>query len=96
MKNASLPYNQSIFINGTGISGVQSIEGNYGVTEKNVNFIGFGYVTGLISQPMQGNFTVSRALISEDPFLNLTGDGPTYAFSGTIFYEKPNIGGTLE
>tara|TARA_R100001082_G_C4359054_1_gene158377 strand:- start:799 stop:1692 length:894 start_codon:yes stop_codon:yes gene_type:complete len=96
MKNASLPYNQSIFINGTGISGVQSIEGNYGITEENVNFIGFGYVTGLISQPMQGNFTVSRALISEDPFLNLTGDGPTYAFSGTIFYEKPNIGATLE
>ena len=47
MKNASLSYNQSIFINGTGISGVQSIEGNYGVTEKNVNFIGFGYVTAV-------------------------------------------------
>lgn len=96
MKNASLPYNQRVYINGTGISGIQSIEGNYGVTEKNVNFAGFGYVTGLISQPMQGSFAISRALVSEDPFLNLTGDGTDFAFSGSVFYERPNLGGTLD
>ena len=45
---------------------------------------------------MQGNFSVSRAFVSEDPFLNLTGDGPSFAFSGSVFYEMPNIGGTLE
>ncbi len=96
MKNASLPYNQQVYVNGTGISGIQSIEGNYGITEQNVNFAGFGYVTGLISQPMQGNFTISRALVSEDPFLNLTGDGTDFAFSGSVFYERPNLGGTLD
>ena len=96
MKNASLPYNQMVYINGTGISGIQSIDGNYGVTEQNVSFVGWGYVTGLISQPLQGAFTVSRALISEDPFLNLTGDGTDYAFSGSIFYERPNAGGFFE
>ena len=47
MKNVSLPYNQKFYINGTGLSGIQSMEGSYGVTEQNVNFIGFGYVTGL-------------------------------------------------
>ena len=59
MKNASLSYNQLVYINGTGLSGIQSVEGSYGVAEQNVNFLGFGYVTGLISQPMQGNFSVS-------------------------------------
>ena len=96
MKNASLSYNQLVYINGTGLSGIQSVEGSYGVAEQNVNFLGFGYVTGLISQPMQGNFSVSRAFVSEDPFLNLTGDGPSFAFSGSVFYEMPNVGGTLD
>ena len=41
MKNASLPYNQMVYINGTGISGIQSIDGNYGVTEQNVSFVGW-------------------------------------------------------
>ena len=96
MKNVSLPYNQKFYINGTGLSGIQSMEGSYGVTEQNVNFIGFGYVTGLISQPLQGSFRISRVLVSEDPFLNLTGDGPENAFSGSLFYERPNLGGTVE
>ena len=96
MKNASLPYNQRFYINGTGLSGVQSIDGNYGVNEQNVNFAGFGYVTGLISQPMQGNFTISRALIGDDPWLSFTGDGTSAAFSGSVFYERPNVGGTLD
>jgi|TARA_R110001583_G_scaffold48407_1_gene151733 hypothetical protein len=96
MKNASLPYNQRFCINGTGLSGVQSIDGNYGVNEQNVNFAGFGYVTGLISQPMQGNFTISRALIGDDPWLSFTGDGTSAAFSGSVFYERPNVGGTLD
>jgi len=96
MKNASLPYNQRFCVNGTGLSGVQSIDGNYGVNEQNVNFAGFGYVTGLISQPMQGNFTISRALIGDDPWLSFTGDGTSAAFSGSVFYERPNVGGTLD
>jgi hypothetical protein len=96
MKNASLPYNQRFYINGTGLSGVQSVDGNYGVNEQNVNFAGFGYVTGLISQPMQGNFTISRALIGNDPWLSFTGDGTSAAFSGSVFYERPNLGGTLD
>ena len=45
MKNASLSYNQLVYINGTGLSGIQSVEGSYGVAEQNVNFLGFGYVT---------------------------------------------------
>ena len=53
-------------------------------------------MTGLLSQPMQGNFKISRALVSADPFLNLTGDGVDYAFSGSVFYERPNAGGVFE
>tara|TARA_R110002020_G_scaffold59358_3_gene161871 strand:+ start:164 stop:1057 length:894 start_codon:yes stop_codon:yes gene_type:complete len=95
MKSLVQPYNQSIYVNGTGISGISSIEGSYGVREQNINVIGFGYVTGLVNTPLEGRFNIQRKLISEDPFLNLTGDGTDYAFSGTIFYEMPNAGGTL-
>ena len=96
MKSLVQPYNQLVFVNGTGISGIYSIDGSYGVKEKDVNFIGFGYVTGLLDAPLEGSFEIKRKLISEDPFLNLTGDGTDHAFSGTIFYEMPNVNGTLE
>ena len=96
MKSLVQPYNQTVYVNGTGISGIYSIDGSYGVQEQDVNFIGFGYVTGLCAAPMEGTFNIKRKLISEDPFLSLTGDGPGHAFSGTIFYEMPNLGGTLE
>ena len=95
MKSLVQPYNQSVYINGTGISGIYSIDGSYGVSEANVNFIGFGYVTGLPNAPLEGQFNIRRSLISEDPFLNLTGDGAEQAFSGTIFYEMPNLDDTL-
>jgi hypothetical protein len=95
MKSSVLPYNQSVYVNGTGISGIYSIDGSYGVSQQNINVIGFGYLTGLPSAPLEGQFNIRRSLISEDPFLNLTGDGANYAFSGTIFYEMPNLDGAL-
>ena len=95
MKSLVQPYNQLVYVNGTGISGIYSIDGSYGVSESNVNFIGFGYITGLPNAPLEGQFNIRRSLISEDPFLNLTGDGADYAFSGSVFYENPNIGGSL-
>ena len=84
MKNASLSYEQNFYVNGTGLSGVQAINGSYGIQEGPVNVIGYGYVTHLLDAPLEANFTIDRILINEDGLLNFTGDGA--AFSGVISY----------
>jgi len=84
MKNASLSYEQNFYVNGTGLSGVQSINGTYGITERSVNAAGYGYVDSILDGPMEGRFSIERVLVNEDGLLNLTGDGR--AFSGVISY----------
>lgn len=44
MKQAILANEQKFFINGTGISGVQSVEGSYVITEKPISILGWGGV----------------------------------------------------
>ena len=44
MRQAVLGHEKKFFINGTQISGVQSIEGSYGIQEKPINVIGWGHV----------------------------------------------------
>ena len=44
MRQTVLGYEKKFFINGTQISGVQSIEGSYGIQEKPINVIGWGHV----------------------------------------------------
>jgi len=85
MKNASLSYEQNFFVNGTGLSGVQSINGSYGINEQPINIIGHGYVNNIINQPLEGEFTIQRTLINEDALLNMTGDN--IAFSGVVTYK---------
>ena len=85
MKNASLSYEQNFFVNGTGLSGVQSINGSYGINEQPINVIGHGYVNNIINQPLEGEFTIQRTLINEDALLNMTGD--SLAFSGVVTYK---------
>ena len=64
MKNASLSYEQNFYVNGTGLSGVQSINGSYGIQERPINVIGYGYVNHIIEAPLEGNFTITRTLIN--------------------------------
>lgn len=44
MKQAVLGYEQKFFINGTQLSGVQSVDGSYGISEKPINVLGWGHV----------------------------------------------------
>lgn len=44
MKQAFLAHEQKLFINGTQISGVQSVEGSYTIQEKPINVLGWGLV----------------------------------------------------
>lgn len=44
MKQAFLAHEQKFFINGTQISGVQSVEGSYSIQEKPINVLGWGLV----------------------------------------------------
>ena len=125
MKQAVLGYEQKFFINGTQLSGVQSVNGSYAISEKPINVLGWGYVSsnfyetrsyinqsdgtsfildeeeGFLSQetdcpgaiaiptpgmavlnaPLEGQFSINSALVSEDFFLNYTGDNP---FTGRI------------
>lgn len=46
MKQAYLGYEQKFFINGTQFSGVQSINGSFGIQEKPINILGWGHVGG--------------------------------------------------
>ncbi|MAH47584.1 hypothetical protein CMI37_17315 [Candidatus Pacearchaeota archaeon] len=88
MKNSAIySYDQSVYINGTGLSGIQSINGSYGISEKPVNILGYGHVNSLLNQPLQGSFQIQRSLVSQDPFLQLTGNK---SFSGSIHYEGAN------
>ena len=88
MKNSALHnYDQTVYINGTGLSGIQSLNGSYGISEKPINILGYGHVKSDISQPLQGSFQIERSLVSQDPFLQLTGN---QSFSGSIHYEGVN------
>ena len=44
MNQAVLGYEQKFFINGTQISGVQSVQGSYGIDERPINVLGWGHV----------------------------------------------------
>ena len=46
MKQAHLGYEQKFYLNGTQVSGVQSVNGSYAVEEKPINILGWGHVGG--------------------------------------------------
>lgn len=132
MKQAVLGYEQKFFINGTQLSGVQSVNGSYAISEKPINVIGWGHVNSnfyeqqefllqsdgsffldsdgfkmmqqsscvdyaytpspslnVLSAPLEGSFSINSALVSEDFFLNHTGDNP---FTGSIHHGNQYFG----
>lgn len=80
---------QSIIINGFGLSGVTDISATYSVRKEANNILGVGYVTKTLSGPPEASLSISRNMVSTDPLLNLTGD---VGFSGTIDYLGKQIG----
>lgn len=89
-------YEQKIVINGCMLSGVQNIDGNYGINENPLRVAGVGFVDALIEAPLEGNFSMSRDMVSRDPLVETDALG-RYAYdedyiSGVILYDDDNKG----
>ena len=78
MKQAILGYEKQFFINGTQLSGVQSIDGSYAIQERPINVIGWGHVNhnfnDLQSVLVPEDFTENREYIRNEAFV-LSEDG---------------------
>lgn len=83
MNDANLNYEQKFFIEHYALSGVVSIDGGYEINEEPLNILGHGYFDSLVNAPLQGNFNITRSLITRDPLLNYTGE---CGFNGGIYY----------
>ena len=60
-------YEQTVIIDGYKLLGVQSVDGNYGISEKPVKIAGVGFIDAVIDSPLQGNFSIARKMVSSDP-----------------------------
>lgn len=77
-------YEQSLVINGHRLLGVQNIDGSYGVSEKAINVAGVGFIESLPNAPLQGNFSINRKMVSEDPLYLYR----KQELNGAILYEE--------
>ena len=89
-------YQKKIIINGFALSGVKSVDGNYGINESPVKIAGVGFVDALINSPLEGNFSISRDMVSRDPLVELDSLGK-YKYdedyiSGVILYDEGSRG----
>ena len=85
-------YEQKIVLNGFALSGVQDVNGSYGINEKPLKIAGVGFVDALIESPLEGNFSISRDMVSKDPLIQVNSIGKyTYDedfISGAILYDN--------
>lgn len=89
-------YEQTVVLNGYALSGIQSVDGSYGIAEKPVRVAGVGFIDALIDSPLQGNFSINRKMVSTDPLLEADSIG-NYKFdedeiSGAILYDNDTKG----
>lgn len=89
-------YEQTVIINGYALSGVQSVDASYGITERPVKVAGVGFVDALVDAPLQGNFSISRKMVGIDPLLEVNSIGK-YKFNeesidGAIMYDNDTKG----
>ena len=89
-------YEQEFVFDGYILSGVQSVDASYGISEKKINVAGVGFIDAIIDQPLEGNFSISRQMVSADPVLELDSAGKykmdENSVSGAIFYENKGFG----
>lgn len=65
---------QSVYINGAEIKGVQSFDGSWSIPSTKMNAAGYGYVGHTIEGVLAGDVSISRQVISStDPIPNLLG-----------------------
>ena len=91
MKNATLNYENTFFLEGTALSGVLSVDGSYNIDYKPINVIGQGFVKQVISSIPTAELSLSRYLVSNDPVLNLTGQQSNFSavpVSAGLYYKN--------
>jgi hypothetical protein len=89
-------YEQTVIINDHRLLGVQSVDGNYGISEKPVRVAGVGFIDALIQSPLQGNFSISRRMVGADPLIEKNSQGK-YVYDeeqieGVILYNNDTKG----
>ena len=82
--NASPSYEQIFYLDGTGVSGIRNLSAGYSVGQKQVRALGAGFIREVIAEPLQGELSMTRDLLYQDPVLGLTGEAPV---SGTLLYD---------
>ena len=82
--NASPSYEQIFYLDGTGVSGIRNVSAGYSVGQKQVRALGAGFIREVIAEPLQGELSMTRDLLYQDPVLGLTGEAPV---SGTLLYD---------
>ena len=85
-------YEQKVIVNGYQLLGVQSVDGNYGISEKPVRVAGVGFIDATIDSPLEGNFSVNRKMVSTDPLLETNSLGQyildEQEIEGVILYDN--------
>ena len=89
-------YEQKVIVNGYQLLGVQSIDGNYGISEKPIRVAGLGFIDATIDSPLQGNFSINRKMVSTDPLLSTNSLGQytldEQEIDGVILYDNDTKG----
>jgi len=78
-------YEQKFFLNNQGISGIQNVSMNYSANEVPINILGVGFASSIYNGPPQGQISLDRDILYQDPVLNYTGEIPV---SGTLVYDN--------
>jgi len=95
MKNATLNYENHFFLNGSTISGITSVNGSYNINYAPIKTVGVGYNKQIIAEVPVANFSISKYLLYDEPFLNFTGenyDRTAKFFNGSLNYNNKRFG----
>ena len=89
-------YEQTVVLNGYALSGVQDVNGSYGISESPIRVAGVGFIDALVEAPLEGNFSISRKMVSSDPLVEYDALG-NFTFdeneiSGAILYDDDTKG----
>lgn len=89
-------YEQTVVLNGYALSGVQDVNGSYGISESPIRVAGVGFIDALVESPLEGNFSISRKMVSSDPLIEYDALG-NFTFdeneiSGAILYDNDTKG----
>ena len=95
MKGATLNYENYFFLNDSTISGITSVNGSYNINYAPIKTIGVGYNKQVIAEVPVANFSISKYLLYNEPFLRFTGenlDRTAKSFRGSLNYSNKKFG----